>query len=299
MQFNSKYTAASSLISELNKAKPCYEKCKRYLETGLDINSLYEDDENLLSAFIMDANEGQILVDGIQFFLANGFDVSRDKGKYGSMCLQALCYSTYDEYIVKAGKLLIAAGAIDIASDDGETARGLAATKASYHEVIDVDYSLSNTFEAYYQLLDSLWNGEISFDIDVYSSFKEKTINHVYALTKKESNAIYLHNGNEYAFEYQLYFESNDGFLVVDKYASSWMIKKLPSCLLEDVSSYFSWILGNRVEEVYYEAINTLKERTRPVLKMVMNTGKIVSISTNTVETDEEEDYRGIFRFEF
>ena len=70
--------------------------------------------ETVLSEFLMEGNlyyRGDILVDIVRRFIYCGYDVSANGGINGGLALKSLCWSSYDQYILDAAKVLMNAGA--------------------------------------------------------------------------------------------------------------------------------------------------------------------------------------------
>ena len=103
------------LLDTLMAIPPNFCAAKRLLQQGADINAREDSDGTpLLAQIIMDCfydSESKYLPAVVRFFLENGYDVHKENGKYGGEALYALCYSTYDKYILDAAKLLLDAGA--------------------------------------------------------------------------------------------------------------------------------------------------------------------------------------------
>ena len=148
------------------------------LSTVDDINAFDEaDEETLLSRFIMDAdfykNGGNMPV-AIQHFIDNGYDVSANKGINGGLCLSNLCWSSYDENVITAAKVLLDAGSpIEYVSPDDEPDEssgviGSIEWKVSGAWVVDKDYSWANILEAYYSLVKAVEDGKDYSSISSY-----------------------------------------------------------------------------------------------------------------------------------
>ena len=80
-----------------------------------DINYLDEQyEETILTEFISGGDfyqRGEILVKAVKHFLENGYDVLAHEGRNGGLALGALCWASYDQYILDAAKVLLDAGA--------------------------------------------------------------------------------------------------------------------------------------------------------------------------------------------
>ena len=128
-----------------------------------DINAIdEEEEETYLTSCIQNAGYGgygAILPEMIRHFLGKGYDVKANDGRNGGLCLSALCWSTYDQYIIDAAKVLLLAGAPleypSIDSEPGCLSRILddISDKVSGAWVVDKDYSWANIIETYYQIV--------------------------------------------------------------------------------------------------------------------------------------------------
>ena len=160
-----------------------------------DINVIDEDawEETYLSSCIenIDAyHSGEILVDMIRHFLAQGYDVGANEGKNGGLCLSQLCWSSYDRYIIDAAKVLLSAGApINYPSKDDEPdeptgVMGSIDWKISGAWVVDKDYSWANTLETYYQIVKAIEKEQPYENINTYHNCVGKKLEHVEFLGK-------------------------------------------------------------------------------------------------------------------
>lgn len=291
-------TLTREFIDELQGESIDFNKCKSLLDSGVDINWQMPNGENILSDFIFDLySDGENMLRTIIFFIDNGFDVGKENGEYGARCLQALCYATYDEHILQAAKALIRAGAIDIPVDES-TAFSIAATKESFY-FVEKNYELSNLFEAYIQILNDLRMGNTNSGADLYSRAKGKKINHVYALKESGKGTFFNEEDHRNSFVDTLFLEYDEGFLVIDRYISTWTVKKLPHGEIEDVSEYFSDILGRTILDINFKQIDIENVNDNPQIVLETDMGKKVIFSSNVNETDSEEEYRAHFKIIF
>lgn len=283
---------------ELCKETIDFAECSKMIHDGVDINRQTDEFENLLSGVLVDV-KGKNLQSVIKFFIKNGFDVGLQDGKYGAMCLQALCCSSYDHHILEAAHTLIEAGAIDVPLENGDTALDIAATKQSYSETMESDYQLSNYFEAYVRMLDALHAGDSEVEIDVYHAAEGKCIRHVYAV--KESNEGTFFEAEKYknSFIDTLYFEYEKGFLGVDRYAAVWTTGKLPTGKIEDVSKRFKEIIGRSIKTISFEEVENVKGFKHCKTIIQMDSGRRICVTTNIGEVNDESEYRAHYTIEF
>lgn len=87
----------------------------------VDLTATNDDGDNLLSRVILAYMkmyhvkfakvDGRYLIDVVKLFLENGFDLTRENGKFGAQCLMSLYNSSCDEYVLEACKILLKEGA--------------------------------------------------------------------------------------------------------------------------------------------------------------------------------------------
>ena len=107
---NKQYTYGKyedELLVLMSEGDADFKKANQLIALGADVNaSNICSDENLLSNIILEFGVyhkkgiGQKLEQIINYFLENGFDVNRDDGRYGISCLNALEWSTFDQYTI-------------------------------------------------------------------------------------------------------------------------------------------------------------------------------------------------------
>ena len=167
----------NSLLNESRKIPPDFLRMKQLIDDGADINAA-DYDETLLSELMLgypneeelpnECNgcnteikgsdcddcsicnpqnlEGRFLPELVRFFLDNGYDVTRDNGAHGGKALKNLSWSSYDEYIIDAAKLLLHAGADPEYKEEDDTVVEWMEVKESAAACVDKDHSLENLF---------------------------------------------------------------------------------------------------------------------------------------------------------
>lgn len=157
------YKATNILGRILNKKNIDWDLFDQELSKLPDINVIYEED-TILSELYHECPDGTVLVEITKRFLAAGYDVAANDGQNGAMCLHNLCWATYDKYILDAAKLLLAAGA-DTKLSVNDDAEELSGVKGSISWRLSGDwvegaYTVANTFEAYWQLVEAHEEGK-------------------------------------------------------------------------------------------------------------------------------------------
>ena len=82
---------------------------------GADINIFESEwEETILSDILAnyDYDKGAYLPELTEFLLRNGHDLQRMDGKYGSVAINALCYCTFDRYVLDVARILVREGAV-------------------------------------------------------------------------------------------------------------------------------------------------------------------------------------------
>ena len=156
-----KYRKLSDLLSERTVDLAEVERITQSL--GERINEVFVedpfDDENdtLLSKLYRESNlyqRGELTVELTKLFLKHGYDVQANNGYNGAICLDALCWSSYDKYVLHAAELLLDAGAnthIKIDDDFEDGILNSISWKLGYWHT--GEFKSANMFEAYYRMI--------------------------------------------------------------------------------------------------------------------------------------------------
>jgi hypothetical protein len=266
---------------------PDFEAAEKLIEQGADLNLTgVSDEENILSEILdgyrvthsLDSTYteddnlriGANVCDIIRFFLAHGFDVTKDEGCYGAQCLWALAFSTYDRYMIEATKILLDAGArnrtISLSSSDmDETPWSAICDEGSSQEVCEGNNGIANLYEAVNQIYQAVEDGRPYNGIDSYEI----------AMGKRISKVMAEGNGRDGMMR-TLYFIYEGGALIVSRYGELWTDRILPEGELTDVSSEFENIIGRKIRNFAYDH-KPFDEKTssnrRPIVSIEMEDG--------------------------
>ncbi len=230
---------------------------------GLEDINFYDDqyEETILSKFLMSGDlcdRGSVLVDIVRHFLSCGYDVSANEGLNGGLALHALCWSSYDQYILDAARVLMNAGApvnyrtrYDDPNVEPEGLLGSISWKLSGAWMVDKDFAFANTLEAYYAMTEANIAGKDYNSIDNYFACIGKSLTAVSAL-----NSSGLHDEGALSVFTEplvMWFDNKPlvascytDFVVNPVYASD---KKAD---LSDVTTVFSSLIGATLQEVQY-----------------------------------------------
>lgn len=152
------------LIEACRRCPPDMTAIEAILNEGADINAVSAKSGNTpLSAVILNyaaepGMDGARLPDIITFFLEHGFDVARDEGRYGAMCLMNLIHSSNDDNILSAAKLLLEAGAnpkISPTAGDSQDVITWAYTEGAVAESVFQNYELAGLLDGLGMVMES------------------------------------------------------------------------------------------------------------------------------------------------
>ena len=184
-----------------------------------------------------------------ELFLKHGFDVSANGGGNGASCLRALCWSSYDKYILPIAEKLLDAGAnstLSVEEEDDSEIKGVLSSiswKLGYWNT--GEYDSANIFAAYYEMVDRHQRGKQYRGI---RAFRESVGEIV---TKVEKIKVYNSESEErisylfYCGEKHLIASDYIEFMV-DPYVRDEAVE------IEDVSNEFKCILGAKIKGLRY-----------------------------------------------
>ena len=258
-------TAMSKLSAITEKTPIDWDAFDSVLKGLEDINA-YDDkyEETILSEFIMDGDfykRGFVLADVVRHFLDCGYDVSANDGLNGGLALRSLCWSSYDQHILDAAKVLMNAGAPvtyrtsdDDPNEEPEGLLGSISWKLSGAWMVDKDYAWANTLEAYYAMTEANIAGKDYNSIDNFTACIEKPLTAVSAIKKED--ALPLRNeGVLSVYSEPIVMWFGDKPLVISCY-TDFVVNPVyaddKKSGLYDVSSMFSSIIGATLKNVQY-----------------------------------------------
>lgn len=233
---------------------------------GLEDINAYDDqyEETILSEFIMDGNfyqRGTILADIVRHFLSCGYDVSANDGLNGGLALHALCWSSYDQHILAAAKVLMNAGAPvnyrtrdDDPNDEPEGLLGSISWKLSGAWMVDKDFAFANTLEAYYAMTEATIAGKDYNGIDNYFACIGKPLTSVSAINVGGNPALH-DEGAISVYSEPLIMWFDDKPLVVSCY-TDFVVNPVyaddKKDSLADVTAAFSSLVGATLQGIQY-----------------------------------------------
>lgn len=232
------------------------------------INDPWEEDESLLSELLKDIGgySGSVMPELIRRFLCHGFNVHGNNGFNGGTCLHALCWSSYDQYILPAAELLLDAGADPFFSykDADDPEAGILDSiswKLGYWTVGPLQSA--NVFSAYYAMIEAAQNGKDYHGIRDISFCLGMRLQKVEKLNKETKEQT----------EYVLWF--SDYPVYINKDIEVFVDPLIPQ---ENdhtpVPQFFNEVIGKTLERYYYSDALTLK--------LFFTDGKLLTISRRT-----------------
>ena len=257
--------AVSKLSAITDQIPTDWESFDSVLKGLEDINFYDEQyEETILAEFLMSGdfyNRGTILADIVRHFLSCGYDASANEGMNGGLALSALCWSSHDQHILDAAKVLMNAGAPvsyrsqdDDPNEEPEGLIGSISWELSGAWMVNKDYAFANTLEAYYAMAEANIAGKDYNSIDNYFACIGKPLTSVSAInvggepTLHEEGAISV-----YSEPFIMWFEDKPlviscytDFVVNPVYADDKKDK------LADVTPVFSSLIGATLQEVQY-----------------------------------------------
>lgn len=244
-------TITDKIYFALNKKVIDWKSLEEYISSlGEDINLYDEKDEEciLSESYKGHFGAGYINEKLTDLFVKYGFDVSANGGKNGASCLRALCWSSYDKYILSIAEKLLNLGAdstLSSKNDDEDDGKGVLSSigwKMGYWTT--GEYESANMFTAYYDMIERHQNGKEYKGIRAFRESVGETV------TKVEKLKV-LYDDKERTSYLML---CGDKQLIVSDYIELMVNPYIRGEALEiaDVSDEFQCIIGAKVRGLRY-----------------------------------------------
>lgn len=245
-------TIKEKIYRELTKRKTNWDNIEKYIQNmGDAINMLYEYEESILSAlYKCHLRKGDVNERLTDLFLKHGFDVSANEGRNGASCLHALCWSSYDRYILPIAEKLLDAGADstiaydekDKEDDDMGVLSSISWKFGSWHTG---DYESANMFVAYYEMVDRHQKGKAYKGIRAFRDSVGEAVSKVELMkvydVRGNVRTSYLLSCGEKELVVSDYVE-----FIVNPYAREEAIE------IRDVSDEYRCLIGAKVKGLRY-----------------------------------------------
>lgn len=314
----------NQLVAACQEYPPDFCKIRSLLDQGADVNAISatDEDECLLSEIILgypriaelladdcgdcdnnDADhpkaDGRYLPLIIQVFLEQGFDAT---GRMGAICLQNLSWASYDQYILDACKLLMAAGADPNAitfSDDEETVISWVGTKASAADCVDHDPAEISLFEAMYRMMEAKIQGRNYELIEHFSvcigqkicgislCADDRPLTEVFSVNTPTSR-------HQNCFVNTVVLDCQGKMLCVSRYTELYVDPHVPQYaeVKLDLAPYFQNCIGHTIVGIDFSYREIRENRTsygQPIILIQLDNGKTLRFSHNFGEVDRNE----------
>lgn len=260
-------------------------------------------DENCVgcSLDIPDA-DGRYLPQIIQFFLENGFDVTRDNGFAGARVLESLKLSSFDRYILDGCKLLLHAGADPSLSgytDDDESVLSSVATEASFQRCCEANHALENLFETMYQIMDAKRQGKNFWLIEYYDVCIGRRIDSIRlysseAPLKGVFPIVSLRSRHRNCFLDTVVLDCGGKQLCVTRYVDLFVDPHIPQNAAEhaDLAPRFPDCVGHMITAIDFDHAAIQRGTTfygQSIVLIRLDNGKTIRFSTNFGEMPEKD----------
>lgn len=243
----------NKLYKELNKKKIDWEKVETIIKENQDyINKFVDEDCSLSECYHYFYQQGKDALKLTELFLEYGFDVSANEGKNGASCLESLCWSLHDQYVLEIAELLLQIGADSTICFDEEGEKGVLDSIAwRSGDWMTGEYENANLFEAYYELVDRAQNNKEYAGIRSFRNAVGSVVNHI----EKIRVPMELRDGNDVRTSYLLCCD--DGKIVVVSDFVEFMVNpyaKEDAIEVTDVSNDFASIIGAKIKGLRFQS---------------------------------------------
>lgn len=247
-------TIIDGIKKEISRKKIDWELVEKYIASlGEQINFYnIEEEESILSdLYGSHRKAGHVNERLTDLFIKHGFDVNSNEGKNGASCLSALCWSSYDKYILSIAEKLLDVGADSTISleeepnDDGDGKGVLESISWKLGYWNTGEYDSANMFTAYYEMVDRHQKGKSYQGIRAFRDAVGDTVIRVEKLEvlndKNEVRTSYLFHCKNHQVIFSDYVE-----VMVNPYARDEAISII------DVSEEFQSVLGANIRGLRY-----------------------------------------------
>ena len=304
----------------LESYPPDFEGACYLLQHGVDINAELDDNETLLSKLIMgypdhktmnhcmlcnaidcsDCVEEKAEYDShylpkiVRFFLSEGYDATKNNGRHGALALDALCWSSYDKYILDAAKFLVA-GCADptVIISDGLNVFDSVDWKLSGCIAGNDDLESECLFSILYDILMNRDTGTAYKDYYWWDIVKGKRIDNVYSCSPPGKKAVFPieadNNRCENCFTHDIILDCEDIPLVVNASCHAYVNFSHPTA--STPVPELDTLIGKRIEDVQFKVYHTKEGQLithHAALLIILDDGSVLTVYDACIQLDEK-----------
>lgn len=232
----------------------------------------------------------------VRFFLENGYDVTKDGGRFGASGLQALCWSSMDKNILEAAKVLLDAGADPMVGvEDEEDVFSLIDWVMAGCIPVDEDLGLECLYAAYYAMVEAKIKEMDHHQIQWWDAAVGKTIDRVLSCASSAEKAVFsVSTGThqyENSFEDDIVLDCNGVMLAITQSCHAYVNPcKIPENPI-DISDKMGNVIGKEIVDVQFFVSSVVKNRRirhGSALQIILNDGSKLVVRDNGDQFGEE-----------
>lgn len=231
--------------------------------------------------------DGRWLPQIVRLFLQHGFDVRRNNGMAGRMCLEQLVLSSGDAYAIEAEKLLLEAGADPLITVEWETAIQRYGGEASFRGCENELWheNLYNTME---KVARAASQGLDFRGIEFFESCIGKRIDRIEIVCTDAvpSRAVWPAGFRRKYFAGTIIFQCEGKQLCVDRRLNLLVDPNVrrQARKIEDISRFFSGCVGSRIAAVEFPCGGEVKRKKPPIVRLRLDNGRSIDFFLRTLK---------------
>lgn len=300
----------NQLRDACNEYPPDFVKIERLMEQCTDLSIVSEEDpeENMLSDIILwypntheacPEHDGRYLPQIVKLFLKHGFDVGRENGRVGGMCLSNLTISSGDIYAIEAEKLLLDAGADPTIRFDGETVIEQYDGEECFR-VCEQEHRMGNLYHTMRRIAEAASYKKDYGDIEFFESCIGKRIDKIEMACTGVTPSRAIYNVGfpipkyKNCFATPIVFHCEGKQLCVTRYVDILIDPNVRNEAQSvcNIEKFFPDCVGHRIVAIEFEHKEVWKEKTRygqPIIFIRLDNGRTIRFSINFGEVPREE----------
>lgn len=306
----------NKLMDVFGKYPPDFKEAEKLIALGADINLTNKYGETILSETLkgfgqesnaekndlcgketcngcINKSDQSCFYDIISFFIDNGFDTQAN----GVSFLHSLVFSSYDECILNAAKLILKNG-VRFEGKQLEGCLGTIGTEESYQRCCNENHKLENLFYTYYEIVNAYGKGYPFECIEYYSSCIGKRIESVKVLRSAGETKECFSCAKPMSF---LHYEPmviccEDKNVVIKSspniYVSAYIFDN-PNMEVIDCSGYFrNEVIGHEITFIEFDHKSISHDTMiygQPIINIHVDNGMQLRFTTNFGEVDKKD----------